>query len=302
MPGLVPRSSPRKHGGAPGPTMTSRHNASAVARGASMPASAAAQPFLQIKSIAKTYASARGDVIALEDINLDIRSAEFVSILGPSGCGKTTLLRCLAGLDQPSAGEISIGGKTVTGPPDNLGVVFQRDILLDWRTVLQNVLLPVEVYRLNMSEWKPKALQSLDLLGLNGFEHRYPWELSGGMRQRVAIARALLLNPTLLLMDEPFGALDAMTRDELNLELQRIWMVDSKTVFFVTHSITEAVFLADRVVVMSRSPGRIVEIIDVDLARPRDLAIRETGEFAHLSRRARLLFEQMGLMRGGVRA
>jgi NitT/TauT family transport system ATP-binding protein len=267
-----------------------------------MVAPAATLAFLQIKNVAKTYTSARGDVAALEDINLDIRTAEFVSILGPSGCGKTTLLRCLAGLDQPSAGEISIDGKVVTGPPDNLGVVFQRDILLDWRTVLQNVLLPVEVYRLNVSEWKPKALQSLDLLGLKGFEHRYPWELSGGMRQRVAISRALLLNPTLLLMDEPFGALDAMTRDELNLELQRIWMADSKTVFFVTHSITEAVFLADRVVVMSRSPGRIVEIISVDLARPRDLAIRETGEFARLSRRARLLFEQMGLMRGGVRA
>ena len=267
-----------------------------------MPAPAATRPFLQIKNVAKTYMSARGDVVALEDINLDIQAAEFISILGPSGCGKTTLLRCLAGLDQPSAGEISIAGKVVAGPPDNLGVVFQRDILLDWRTVLQNVLLPVEVYRLKMSEWTPKALQSLDLLGLKGFEHRYPWELSGGMRQRVAISRALLLNPTLLLMDEPFGALDAMTRDELNLELQRIWMSDSKTVVFVTHSIMEAVFLADRVVVMSRSPGRIADVIDVDLARPRELAIRETDEFTRLCRRARLLFEQMGLMRGSVRA
>ena len=267
-----------------------------------MPAPAATHLFLQIKNVAKTYVSARGDVAALEDINLDIRAAEFISILGPSGCGKTTLLRCLAGLDQPSAGEISIAGKVVAGPPDNLGVVFQRDILLDWRTVLQNVLLPVEVYRLKMSEWTPKALQSLDLLGLKGFEHRYPWELSGGMRQRVAISRALLLNPTLLLMDEPFGALDAMTRDELNLELQRIWMADSKTVVFVTHSIMEAVFLADRVVVMSRSPGRIADVIDVDLARPRELAIRETDEFTRLCRRARLLFEQMGLMRGNVRA
>jgi NitT/TauT family transport system ATP-binding protein len=268
-----------------------------------MPAPAATQrqPFLEIKNVAKTYNSARGDVAALEDINLTIQASEFIGILGPSGCGKTTLLRCLAGLDQPSAGEISIGGKLVAGPPDNLGVVFQRDILLDWRTVLQNVLLPVEVYRLKMSEWRPKALQSLDLLGLAGFEHRYPWELSGGMRQRVAICRALLLNPSLMLMDEPFGALDAMTRDELNLELQRIWMAHSKTVVFVTHSITEAVFLADRVVVMSRSPGRIADVIDVDLARPRELAIRETTEFARLSRKARLLFEQMGLMRASVR-
>jgi NitT/TauT family transport system ATP-binding protein len=272
--------------------------------GASMSAPAATkrQPFLEIKNVAKTYSSARGDVVALEDINLTIHASEFISILGPSGCGKTTLLRCLAGLDQPSSGRISIGPKLVAGPPDNLGVVFQRDVLLEWRTVLQNVLLPVEVYRLKMNEWRPKALQSLELLGLTGFEHRYPWELSGGMRQRVAICRALLLNPSLMLMDEPFGALDAMTRDELNLELQRIWMAHSKTVVFVTHSITEAVFLADRVVVMSRSPGRIADVIDVDLARPRELAIRETSEFARLSRKARLLFEQMGLLRGTVRA
>jgi len=267
----------------------------------SAPAASKGQPFLEIKNVAKTYGSVRGDVPALSDINLAIRSCEFISILGPSGCGKTTLLRCLAGLDQPSAGVISIDSKVVSGPPDSLGVVFQRDVLLEWRTVLQNVLLPVEVYRLNLQEWRQRALQSLTMLGLAGFEHRYPWELSGGMRQRVAISRALLLNPTLLLMDEPFGALDAMTRDELNLELQRIWMADSKTVVFVTHSITEAVFLADRVVVMSRSPGRIADVMDVDLARPRDLAIRETGEFARLCRRARLLFEQMGLMRGGLR-
>jgi len=259
------------------------------------------QPFLEIKNVAKTYRSARGDVVALEDINLTIHASELISILGPSGCGKTTLLRCLAGLDQPSAGTIAIGGKTVVGPPDNLGVVFQRDVLLEWRTVLENVLLPVEVYRLKLSEWRPRALQSLETLGLAGFEHRYPWELSGGMRQRVAICRALLLNPSLMLMDEPFGALDAMTRDELNLELQRIWMAHSKTVVFVTHSISEAVFLADRVVVMSRSPGRLADVINVDLARPRELAVRETSEFARLIRKARLLFEQMGLMRGNAR-
>jgi NitT/TauT family transport system ATP-binding protein len=267
----------------------------------SAPAATQDQPFIEIKNVAKTYNSSRGDVVALDDINLTIHASEFISILGPSGCGKTTLLRCLAGLDQPSSGKISIGSKIVAGPPDNLGMVFQRDILLEWRTVLQNVLLPVEVHRLNIKEWRPKALQSLELLGLMGFEHRYPWELSGGMRQRVAISRALLLNPNLMLMDEPFGALDAMTRDELNLELQRIWMAHSKTVVFVTHSITEAVFLADRVVVMSRSPGRIADVIEVGLARPRELAIRETSEFARLSRRARLLFEQMGLMRGAVR-
>ncbi len=255
-------------------------------------------PHVEILNAGKVYRSKRGDVTALEDINLNIGLAEFVSVLGPSGCGKSTLLRCLAGLDHPTSGEIRIGGKPVTGPPDGLGVVFQRDVLLDWRTVLQNVLLQVEVQRLNVREWQPRALKLLELLGLKGFETRHPWELSGGMRQRVSICRALLMNPKLLLMDEPFGALDAMTRDDLNVELQRVWMADEKTVFFVTHSITEAIFLADRVVVMSPSPGRIVEIIDVPLPRPRDLSIRETPEFGQLARRARHLFQKMGVMRG----
>jgi NitT/TauT family transport system ATP-binding protein len=254
--------------------------------------------FIEIQDVAKTYRSKQGNVRALENIDLTIFGSEFISILGPSGCGKSTLLRCLAGLDRPSSGRIVIGSTPIDGPPKNMGVVFQRDILLEWRNVLQNVLLPIEVYKLDVNEWRPKALELLHMLGLKRFEHRYPWELSGGMRQRVSICRALLLNPKLLLMDEPFGALDAMTRDELNLELQRISMAGEKTVIFVTHSISEAVFLADRVVVMSRSPGRIVEIIDVELPRPRSLALRETAEFARYTRRARLLFEQMGLLRG----
>jgi len=252
---------------------------------------------LEIRNVGKIYASKRGNVRALDDINLTIYGSELISILGPSGCGKSTLLRCLAGLDRPSSGEIILGSAPIEGPPKNLGVVFQRDILLEWRTVLQNVLLPIEVYKLNVEQWRPKAIELLHLLGLQGFEHRHPWELSGGMRQRVSICRALLLNPSLLLMDEPFGALDAMTRDELNLEMQRIAMTGEKTVVFVTHSITEAVFLADRVVVMSRSPGRIVEVIEIDLPRPRGLDLRETAEFTRYTRRARLLFEQMGLLR-----
>lgn len=257
------------------------------------------ETFLEIKGVTKTYASARGDIRALDTVDLTIGKAEFVSILGPSGCGKSTLLRCLAGLDRPSTGQIIVNSAPIDGPPKDMAVVFQRDILLEWRTVLQNVLLPIEVYRLDPREWRPKALELLETLGLKSFEHRHPWELSGGMRQRVSICRALLLDPKLLLMDEPFGALDAMTRDELNLELQRISIESEKTVVFVTHSISEAVFLADRVVVMSRSPGKIVEIIDVDLPRPRGLALRETPEFARHTRRARLLFEQMGLLRGG---
>jgi NitT/TauT family transport system ATP-binding protein len=253
---------------------------------------------LEIRNVAKTYGSKRGNVHALDDINLTIYGSEFISILGPSGCGKSTLLRCLAGLDRPSSGEITVDSAPIEGPPKNLGVVFQRDILLEWRTVLQNVLLPIEVYKLNVEEWRPKAIELLHLLGLKRFEHRHPWELSGGMRQRVSICRALLLNPKLLLMDEPFGSLDAMTRDELNLEMQRIAMTGEKTVVFVTHSISEAVFLANRVVVMSRSPGRIVETIEIDLPRPRGLDLRESSEFARYTRRARLLFEQMGLLRG----
>ena len=264
-----------------------------------LPSNTKDQSFVQIRKAGKTYRSKRGDVAALKDINLDIAMSEFVSVLGPSGCGKSTLLRCLAGLDHPTSGEILIGGRKVHSPPDGLGVVFQRDVLLEWRTVIENVLLPVEVNRMNLREWEPKALQLLDLLGLRGFEGRHPWELSGGMRQRVSICRALLMNPTLLLMDEPFGALDAMTRDDLNVELQRVWMADEKTVFFVTHSITEAIFLADRVVVMSPSPGQIADIINVDLPRPRDLSIRETPEFGLLSRRARTLFQEMGVIRGG---
>ena len=264
------------------------------------PSAAPERPLVEIRNAGKVYKSKRGDVTALENINLDIRMSEFVSVLGPSGCGKSTLLRCLAGLDRPSSGELLVGGQRIVSPPEGLGVVFQRDVLLEWRTVLENVLLPVEVNRLSLKEWEPVAMKLLDLLGLKGFERRHPWELSGGMRQRVSICRALLMNPKLLLMDEPFGALDAITRDDLNLELQRIWMAEAKTVFFVTHSITEAIFLADRVVVMSRSPGRIAEIIEVDLPRPRDLSIRETPEFGKLSRRARLLFQTMGVMRGGT--
>jgi NitT/TauT family transport system ATP-binding protein len=259
---------------------------------------AAARPFVQFEHVEKVYRSKRGDVAALKDIDTYIGQAEFLSVLGPSGCGKSTLLRCLAGLEQPSGGRILLAGKPIDGPPDALGVVFQRDILLDWRTVIANVLLPVEARRLSVAQWRPRALELLDLLGLRGFENRYPYELSGGMRQRVAICRALLLNPNLLLMDEPFGALDAMTRDELNLELQRVWIEDAKTVFFVTHSIAEAVFLGDRVIVMSPSPGRILRTIEIDLPRPRDLSVRESPQFGAYTGQIRALFQEMGMLRG----
>ena len=256
--------------------------------------------FVEIDHVSKTHLSKRGNVKALDDINIGIAQSEFLSVLGPSGCGKSTLLRCLAGLDRPTSGELRIGGDRIDGPPENLGIVFQRDVLFDWRTVIENVLLPAEIQGLPIREWASKAQLLLELLGLTGFENRHPWELSGGMRQRVSICRALIMAPTLLLIDEPFGALDALTRDELNLELQRVWLADAKTVFFVTHSIAEAIFLADRVMVMSPSPGRLVEVVTVELARPRDLSVRETPEFNRYVRHIRTLFQDMGYMRGAV--
>jgi NitT/TauT family transport system ATP-binding protein len=250
-----------------------------------------------VKGVDKTYRSDRGDITALQKIDLDIAAGEFVSILGPSGCGKSTLLKCIAGLQPISAGSIHIGAEAITAPPDDTGFVFQRDVLLDWRTVLDNVLLPAEFRRLPREDWKQRALQLLSTLGLEGFDTRYPWELSGGMRQRVAICRSLLLDPGLLLMDEPFGALDAITRDELNMELERIWERSKKTVLFVTHSISEAIFLSDRVVVMDKNPGRIAEIVTINLPRPRTLAIRETDEFVQHGRHLRSIFESLGIMK-----
>ena len=265
---------------------------------------APAEPaFLAIDGLNKTYPSREGNIAALKHVNLEIGSTEFVSLVGPSGCGKSTLLRCVAGLEQQTSGAIVLSGQLVTAPPENMGIVFQRDVLLDWYTVLENILLPARIRGLSRRTLTPKAEHLLDLIGLTGFAHRFPWELSGGMRQRVAICRALLLEPSLLLMDEPFGALDAMTRDELNLELQRLWLDNAKTVLFVTHSISEAVFLSDRIVVMSRSPGRIIDTITVDLPRPRSLSIRETPEFGRYVAHIRGIFESFGLLRGShVRA
>src|SRR6185503_10348117 len=252
------------------------------------------QPFLAVSRLDKRYGTQEEGILALKEVSIEIGNAEFVSLLGPSGCGKSTLLRCIAGLERPSAGMIELERRVVIGPPDNMGIVFQRDVLLDWLTVIRNVLLPARIRRLPLEELRPKAERLLHLIGLGGFEDRFPWELSGGMRQRVAICRALLLDPSLLLMDEPFGALDAMTRDELNLELQRVWLADAKTVLFVTHSIVEAVFLSDRVVVMSLSPGRVEDIVSIELPRPRTLAIRETPEFSSYVARIRQLFEGFG--------
>ena len=260
---------------------------------------AASDAYVRIAGLDKTYHSERGDVEALKAIDLDIRSGEFISILGPSGCGKSTLLKCIAGLEGLTAGNVDIRGRPVTAPPLDTGIVFQRDVLLDWRSVLDNVLLPIEFARLKTRDWREKALELLHLFELEAFADRFPWELSGGMRQRVAICRGLIRDPALLLMDEPFGALDAITRDELNLELERIWERTHKTIVFITHSIPEAVFLSSRVVVMSRNPGRIVEVLDIELDRPRALDIRETPAFTKYVRHIRETFEGLGIMKRG---
>jgi NitT/TauT family transport system ATP-binding protein len=235
-------------------------------------------------------------VTALDGISLDIAEGEFVSLLGPSGCGKSTFLRCIAGLEKPTSGTLLIDGVKVDGPPPRLGMAFQRDALLDWFDVLENVLLPADFAGGRKRDFEPRARELLKMVGLSEFTHAYPRALSGGMRQRAAISRALLLDPRLVLMDEPFGALDALTRDQLNIDFHHLWAERRMTVVFVTHSIAEAVFLSTRIIVMSPRPGRVVEDINVDLPRERKLALRETPEFSAYTRRIRALFERMGLI------
>ena len=266
-----------------------------------MDAQPTGQTYVRISRVGKVYPSPRGDVTALADIDLDVRSGEFLSVVGPSGCGKSTLLKTVAGLEAVSSGQISVRGAPVKGPPERLGVVFQRDVLLDWRTILDNVLLSAEFQGLKRAHVEGRAKELLKRFGLGGFENRHPWELSGGMRQRASICRALLSDPELLLMDEPFGALDAMTRDDLNVELTRIWQDSAhgqrKTVLFITHSIVEAVYLSDRVVMMSRAPGRLVDIIDIDIPRPRPLSVRETPRFGELTAKIRHHFAELGILK-----
>jgi len=232
--------------------------------------------------------------VALQNIALDIGLGEFVAIVGPSGCGKSTLLRILSGLIPASSGDVWFGGERVDGPRRDIGIVFQSPVLFPWRTVLENVLLPIDVQKRDRRRNLDRARELLDLVKLAEFENRYPAELSGGMQQRVGIARALVHDPAMLLMDEPFGALDAMTREHMNVELQRLWMARSKTVLFITHSISEAVFLADRVVVMTPRPGRIAEILTIDLARERTLDIMNTPAFGDYVRRIRAHFGSVG--------
>jgi NitT/TauT family transport system ATP-binding protein len=237
---------------------------------------------VSLRKISKEFG--RGEVVAVTEIDLDVRPGEFVSLIGPSGCGKSTLLRIIGDLIAPSSGEVVVNGKSAhqARVDRDYGIVFQDAVLYDWRTVAKNIALPLEMLGWDRRRRAERVGELVDLVELGGFEQHHPWQLSGGMQQRVSIARALSFDPALLLMDEPFGALDEMTRERLNMELLRIWEASGSTVVFVTHSISEAVFLSTRVVVMSPRPGRITGIVEIDLPQPRNAETREQPRFFEL--------------------
>jgi NitT/TauT family transport system ATP-binding protein len=245
------------------------------------------KPALEIKSVRKIF----DRLEAIRNISFDVADGEFISLLGPSGCGKSTLLMLIAGLIDPTEGEVKIAGSKVTGPRRETGVVFQSPVLLPWRTVLDNVLFPVELLKLSAEKYKARALELLRMAKIDDFAGALPRQLSGGMRQRAAICRALVHDPALLLMDEPFSALDAMTRDEMGVELLRIWVANRKTVVFVTHSIREAAFLSDRVLVMGQRPATIIDEVAIDLPRPRHIAMMEDEAFNRYVRHLRKAIE-----------
>ena len=246
-----------------------------------------ARNVIAVRQLSKRYGNGLDGVEALRDVDFAVAEGEFLAIVGPSGCGKSTLLKILAGLIPASGGAAFLNEVPIEGPRRDIGVVFQSPVLFPWRSVLGNVLLPADVQRLGRTRMSQRALELLELVGLSGFEHRYPWQLSGGMQQRVSLVRALIHDPALLLMDEPFGALDALTREAMNVELQRIWLERRKTVVFITHSTAEAVFLADRVAVMTPRPGRIGDLFAVELPRPRALDVMTHENFGGYVRRIR---------------
>jgi NitT/TauT family transport system ATP-binding protein len=257
---------------------------------------------IRLQGVDKTYRTRRGDLVrAVEDVTLDIAENEFVTLVGPSGCGKSTLLKLVAGLTPATGGTIHVRDTVVRDPFPDVGIVFQHPVLLPWRSVLDNVLFSADMLGLDPKGYRARALELLALSGLAGFETRLPRELSGGMQQRVAICRALLPDPSLLLMDEPFGALDAMTREELGLELLRIWEASRKTILFVTHSIPEAILLADKVVVMTPRPGRLARVITIDLPRPRTVELEFDAKFKAYSDEVRGLIFASRRTRGDGR-
>jgi NitT/TauT family transport system ATP-binding protein len=258
--------------------------------------------YVEIRGVGMTYrhghgASAR-ETRALERVDVDVRAGEFLAIVGPSGCGKSTLLRIVAGLALATEGDVRVDSRVVRAPQTNLGIVFQSPVLLDWRSALDNVLVQVELRGLDPRAYRERAIALLRQVGLGEFVDRLPYELSGGMRQRVAIARALIHDAPLLLMDEPFGALDALTREQMRVDLESLWLATRKTVVFITHSIDEAVLLADRVVVMSPRPGRIEQVIEPALARPRGLDARRSPAFDEASERITSIFLARGVLHG----
>jgi NitT/TauT family transport system ATP-binding protein len=253
------------------------------------------RPQIRLQNVGKSYRTKDGIIEACTDVNMDIAQSEFVAIVGPSGCGKTTILKMIAGLIPYSSGTITVADKRVYRPQTDVGIVFQDAIMLDWRNVLSNVMLQIDIRHMDRGKYEPVAMDLLKATGLAGFENKRPYELSGGMRQRVSICRALVHDPSLLLMDEPFGALDALTREQIAMDIQRLWMESRKTALHITHSIPEAVLLADRVVVMGPRPGRVVEIIDIDLPRPRRLD-KLPARFNDYAGRIREIFKSKGVL------
>jgi NitT/TauT family transport system ATP-binding protein len=246
----------------------------------------AAAPFIHLASVRKVYSTRGADFLAVSEATFDVEDGELVALVGPSGCGKTTLLKILAGLHSYESGEVRIGSASQPfDPARDIGMVFQQPLLLKWRRILDNVLLPAEILGLPLAESRERARELLALVGLRGSEEKFPYELSGGMQQRAAIARALIHDPKLILMDEPFGALDAMTREKMNLELLHIWRKAKKTIVFVTHGITEAVFLGTRVIVLTAGPARMADNFRVDLPHPRSLDMKTSEAFGEYTRR-----------------
>jgi len=255
------------------------------------------EPFISLRHVRKVYRSGNSEFLAVSDVTMDVQEGELVSLVGPSGCGKTTVLKILAGLHGADGGSVRIGNAhTAFDPARDVGMVFQQALLLKWRTILDNVLLPAEIVGLPIKTARTRARDLLNLVGLSDYENKYPQQLSGGMQQRAAIARAFIHDPKLILMDEPFGALDALTREQMNLEMLKIWRESGKTIIFVTHSIQEAVFLSSHCAVLTASPARMAEYFKIELPFPRALPIKTTDEFGVYARR---IYASLGLATSG---
>ncbi len=253
------------------------------------------KPYIELTNVTKYYLTKDDAILALDDVTIQIEEGQFIGIVGPSGCGKTTILKLIAGLIPYTKGEILKGGEPVTEPQTDLGIIFQDSVLMDWRNVLDNVLVQIQIRGMNKDQYRQAALDLLDAVGLSGFENKMPYELSGGMRQRVSICRSLVHDPPLLLMDEPFGALDALTREQISMDIQYLWMEKRKTAVLITHSIPEAVLLSDLVVVMTPRPGKVADIIEIDMPRPRRWD-RLSEDFNQFSGKIRRIFQEAGVL------